>query len=68
MRKNSRELFKEYREPGKRKLFVLNEETKNAQIKVTASLEFFSNKFDELAKESKMKKEKIKELEETIDI
>ena len=51
-----------------KELFVLNEETKNAQIKVTESLEFFSNKFDELAKESKMKKEKIKELEGTIDI
>ena len=51
-----------------KELFVLNEETKNAQIKVTESLEFFSNKFDELERENKKKNEKIKELEETIDI
>ena len=51
-----------------KELFILNEETKNAQIKVTESLEFFSNKFDELERENKKKNEKIKELEETIDI
>ena len=50
-----------------KELFILNEETKNAQIKVTESLEFFSNKFDELEREHKKKNEKIKELEETID-
>ena len=50
------------------KLFILNKETKNAQIKVTESLEFFSNKFDELERENKKKNEKIKELEETTDI
>ena len=50
-----------------KELFILNEETKNAQIKVTESLEFFSNKFDELERENK-KNKKIKELEETIDI
>ena len=51
-----------------KELFILNEETKNAQIKVTESLEFFSNKFDELERENKKKNEKIKKLEETIDI
>ena len=51
-----------------KELFVLNEETKNAQIKVTESLEFFSNKFDELEKKSKKKNEKIKELEDTVHI
>ena len=51
-----------------KELFILNEETKNAQIKVTESLEFFSNKFDELERENKKKNEKIKELEETTDI
>ena len=35
---------------------------------MTESLEFFSNKFDELERENKKKNEKIKELEETIDI
>ena len=35
---------------------------------MTESLEFFPNKFDELERENKMKNEKIKELEETIDI
>ena len=50
-----------------KELFILNEETKNAQIKVTESLEFFSNKFDELEREHKKKNEKMKELEETID-
>ena len=49
-----------------KELFILNEETKNAQIKVTESLEFFSNKFDELERENKKKNKKIKELEETI--
>ena len=48
-----------------KELFNLNEETKNAGIKVTESLEFFSNKFDELERENK--NEKTKELEETID-
>ena len=38
------------------------------QIKVTESLEFSSNKFDELGRENKKKNEKIKELEETVDI
>ena len=51
-----------------KELFILNEETKNAQIKVTESLEFFSNKFDELERENKKKNEKIKELDETTDI
>ena len=51
-----------------KELFILNEETKNAQIKVTESLEFFSNKFDELERENKKKNKKIKELEETIHI
>ena len=51
-----------------KELFILNKETKNAQIKVTESLEFFSNKFDELERENKKKNEKIKELEETSDI
>ena len=51
-----------------KELFILNKETKNAQIKVTESLEFFSNKFDELERKNKKKNEKIKELEETIDI
>ena len=51
-----------------KELFILNEETKNGQIKVTESLEFFSNKFDELKKENKKKNEKIKELEEAIDV
>ena len=51
-----------------KELFILNEETKNTQIKVTESLEFFSNKFDEHERENKKKNEKIKELEETIDI
>ena len=51
-----------------KELFILNEETKNAQIKVTESLEFFSNKFDEHERENKKKNEKLKELEETIDI
>ena len=41
-----------------KELFILNEETKNVQIKVTESLEFFSNKFDELERENKMKNEK----------
>ena len=50
-----------------KELFILNEETKNAQIKVSESLEFFSNKFDELEREHKKKNEKMKELEETID-
>ena len=49
-------------------MFILKEETKNAQIKVTESLEFFSNKFDQLERENKNKNEKIKELEETFDI
>ena len=43
-----------------KELFVLNEEIKNAQIKVTESLEFFSNKFDELERENKINSEKIK--------
>ena len=51
-----------------KELFILNEETKNGQIKVTESLEFFSNKFDELKKENKKKNEKIKEVEEAIDV
>ena len=51
-----------------KELFILNEETKNAQIKVTESLEFFSNKFDEIERENKKEYEKIKELEETINI
>ena len=51
-----------------KELFVLNEETTNAQIKVTEALEFFSNTFDELERENKKKSKKIKELEETIDI
>ena len=51
-----------------KELFTLNEETKNVQIKVTESLEFFSNKFDKFERENKKKNEKIKELEETIDI
>ena len=50
-----------------KELFILNEETKNAQIKVTESLEFFSNKFDELERENKKKNEKMKELKETIN-
>ena len=51
-----------------KELLVLNEETKSAQVKVTESLEFFSNKFDELERENKKKNEKIKELEEAINI
>ena len=51
-----------------KELFILNEETKNVQIKVTEPLEFFSNRIDELKRENKKKNEKIKELEETIDI
>ena len=51
-----------------KELFILNEETRNAQIKVTKSLEIFSNKFDELDRENKKKNEKIRELEKTIDI
>ena len=51
-----------------KELFILNEETKNVQIKVKELLEFFSNKFDELERENKKKNAKIKELEETIDI
>ena len=51
-----------------KELFILNEEIKNAQIKVTESHEFFSNKFDELERENKKKNENIKELKETIDI
>ena len=43
-----------------KELFILNEETKNTQIKVTESLEFFSNKFDELQGENKKKNEKNK--------
>ena len=43
-----------------KELFILNEGTKNAQIKVTESLEFFSNKFDELDRENKKKNEKNK--------
>ena len=35
---------------------------------MTESLEFFFNKFDELERENKKKNEKIKELEEKIDI
>ena len=42
-----------------KELFVFNKETKNVQIKVTESLEFFSNKFDELERENKLKNEKI---------
>ena len=38
--------------------FILNEETKNTQIKVTGSLEFFSNTFDELERENKRKTKK----------
>ena len=38
------------------------------QIEVAESLEFFSNRFDELERENKNKNEKIKELEETNDI
>ena len=38
--------------------FILNEETKNTQIKVTESLEFFSNKFDKLERENKRKTKK----------
>ena len=41
-----------------KELFILNEDTKNAQIKVTESLEFFSNKFDELERENKKSKRK----------
>ena len=66
MCRNSCELFEEYRELGKK--LVLNKETKNAQIKVTESLEFFSNKFDKLERENKKKNKKMKELEETIDV
>ena len=51
-----------------KELFILNEETTNAQIKVTEALEFFSNTFDELERENKKKSKKIKELEETIHI
>ena len=38
------------------------------QIKVTESLEFLFNKFDEFERDNKKKNETIKELEETIDI
>ena len=42
-----------------KELFVLNEETKNAQIKVTESLEeFFSNNFDQLERENKKENKK----------
>ena len=51
-----------------KELFILNEETKNTQIKVTESLEFFSNKFDKLERENKKKNKKMKELEETIAV
>ena len=50
-----------------KELLVWNEETKNAQIKVTVT-EFFSNKFNELERENKKKSKSIKELEETTDI
>ena len=65
--KNSSKLLEKYRKPGKRTV-CFKRKTKNAQIKLTESLEFFSNKFDELERENKKKNEKIKELEETIDI
>ena len=51
-----------------KELFILNEESRNEQIKVSESLEIFSNKFDEINRENKKKNEKIKELEKTIDI
>ena len=52
-----------------KELFVLNEETKNAQIKVTESLEeFFSNNFDQLERENKKKNKKVKDLQEKIVI
>ena len=51
-----------------KELFVLNEETRTMQIKVTESLEFLFNKFDEFERDNKKKNETIKELEETIDI
>ena len=56
MCRNSCELFEEYRELGKK--LVLNKETRNAQIKVTESLEFFSNKFDKLEIENNKKRKK----------
>ena len=43
-----------------KELFVLNEEIKNAQIIVTESLQFFSNKFEELERENKKNSKKIK--------
>ena len=51
-----------------KELFILNEETKIAQIKVTESLEIFSNKFHKLERENKKKNKKIKKLEEKTDI
>ena len=39
-----------------KELFILNEETQIAQIKVTESLEFFSNKFYELRERKQKEK------------
>ena len=52
-----------------KELFALNEETKNAQIKVTESLgEFFLNNFDQLERENKKENKKVKDLQEKIVI
>ena len=51
-----------------KELFILNEETQIAQIKVTESLEFFSNKFYELRERKQKEKRKNKRTEETVDI
>ena len=48
------------------KLFGLHIGSKNAQIKVTESLQNLSDKFDEMEKENKKKDEKIFKLEERI--
>ena len=47
-----------------KKLSELHEESKNAQIKVTESLEHLSDIFDDMEKENKKKDEKISKLEE----
>ena len=50
-----------------KELFTFHEEAKESQIKVTESLEFMSEKFDDLEKEIKKKDEKINQLEKTIE-
>ena len=53
-------------ESNVKKLLQLHEESKNAQFKVTESVQHLSDIFDDMEKENKKRNEKISKLEEWI--